>query len=105
MTSWADMVDVEDDIFRLKNNIPLSPILPFRQFATNDPSEDLKRAEVREWINSFSEPRTLWDEIILASKNRFDDKYNSLGINISSQNRRQNIFDWTHVCYSKRYNC
>ena len=105
MTSWADIVDVEDDIFRLENDIPLSPILPFRQFATNDPSDDLKRAEVREWINSFSEPRTFWHEIIIASKNRFDDQYNSLGINTSSQNRRQNLFGWTHIYYSKKSTC
>ena len=101
MTSWADSVDIDEDLIRLGPDIPHHRLLPRIKFPSPDPSEDLKRAEVREWINSFPEPRTFWDEIIIASKNRYDDQYNSLGINTSSQNRRQNLFDWTHVYYSK----
>lgn len=105
MTSWADIVDLDEDIILSDPGLPLfSHILSRKLFHSPDPKEDLKRAEVREWINSFPEPRTTWDEIIIASKNRYDDKYNSLGINISGQNRRQLLFDWTHVYYSKKYN-
>jgi hypothetical protein len=92
-----------------ENTLTFSPILPTRQFATFDERtyelSDSGRYELRKWINSFPETRTLWDEIIMVSKNRYNDQYNYLGINISSQKRRQNLYDWTHINYSKKSNC
>ncbi len=102
MTSWADSVDIDEDIIRLGPDIPHHRLLSRKLLHSPDPEDNLKRAEVREWINSFPQPRTIWDEIIIASKNRYNDQYNSLGINISGQNRRQLLFDWTHVYYSKK---
>jgi hypothetical protein len=105
VTSYID--DVDDIVD--ENTLTFSPILPTRQFPTLDERtyelSDSGRYELRKWINYFPESRTLWDEIIMLSKNRYNDQYNYLGINISSQKRRQNLIDWTHINYSKKSNC
>ena len=108
MVSVTPYIDDVDDVVD-KNTLTFSPILPTRQSAAFDERtyelSDSGRYELRKWINSFPETRTLWDEIIMASKNRYNDQYNYLGINISSQKRRQNLYDWTHINYSKKSNC
>lgn len=96
MTSWADQVEIDEDIIMLGEDVPHHRFLPRKK------SDDINRAEVRAWIASFSEPRTLWQSILLSSKDRYDDQYNYLGINISSQKRRQNLFDWSIVDYKNK---
>jgi len=103
MTSWADQVEIDEDIIMLGEDVPHHRLLPRNNVQRiYDNPEDIKRAEVRDWIASFPQTRTLWQSILLSSKDRYDDQYNYLGINISSQKRRQNLFDWYIVDYSKK---
>lgn len=47
---------------------------------------------------------TYWDKVLQASLHSENDKYNYLGINITSQKRRQELIPWTLINYkSKNY--
>lgn len=45
---------------------------------------------------------THWENVLLLSKNRDNDKFNDRGVNISSQKRRQNLIPWVLVDYSAK---
>jgi hypothetical protein len=59
------------------------------------------------WADSIDEPieieqtdinpMTFWDKIIEVSKDRPNDEYNYMGVNISSQVRRQQLIPWKVV--------